>query len=308
MTSFRKLSARALLIAVFATPTAALAERPSVIDSTRATRAQLQYSFSRGQTSSYTLQFTQQIEPLSGQPDENNFLITVSLPFNQEVQNVSDSGVSSIATTLGELALDVQTESRTNFDPVRERLRGVRITSRVDRDGTLVEQINPLAIGLPAFDPAALVADIFLSSQPALPREAVGIGDSWIQTIPMSLTTVDLSISGDISVRYTLVGYAFYGGREVAVLDGVYETSVSGVESMEGLTSATVVGRGNGEGYVLFSVGEGRVLEHGMRNGVVLTTTDATGSRSVVGIQFQASVSLGGLPQDAEGSAAVVAP
>jgi hypothetical protein len=232
----------------------------------------------------------------------------VSLPFTQEVQNVSDSGVSSIATTLGELALDVQTESRTNFDPVRERLRGVRITSRVDRDGTLVEQINPLAIGLPAFDPAALVADIFLSSQPALPREAVGIGDSWIQTIPMSLTTVDLSISGDISVRYTLVGYAFYGGREVAVLDGVYETSVSGVESMEGLTSATVVGRGNGEGYVLFSVGEGRVLEHGMRNGVVLTTTDATGSRSVVGIQFQASVSLGGLPQDAEGSAAVVAP
>lgn len=308
MISFRKLSAQAITLALLIAPAAAFAERPTTIDSSRATRAQLEYEWSRGQTASYTLQFSQQIEPLSGQPESNNFLISVSLPFNQEVQSVSDSDVAGIATTLGELAMDVQTTARVNFNPVRERLRGVRITSRVESDGTLLEQINPLSNGLPAFDPAAIVADLFISSQPALPREPVGIGDSWIQTIPMSLSTVDLSITGELRVRYTLAGYAMYGGREVAVIDGLYETFVNGVESMEGLTSATVIGRGSGEGYVLFSVSEGRVLEHGMRNGVVLTTTDATGGRSVVGIQIQASVTMGGLPTDVEGSGVAATP
>lgn len=293
----------ALLLSVL--PSSASAERPTTVDASRSDRVQLVYKYTRGQTSSFTLNLHEVIEPLSGQSESNAFDITLSLPFTQQVQSVTDQGVASIGTTLGELTLNVETAGRNNLSSVRDRLRGVRITSSIEPDGTVVEQINPLQTDVPAMDPSGGVADLLVTIRPELPLEPVGIGDSWVQSTPLSVTTADGMVTGTVNARYTLAGYALYAGREVVVLDGTYESVIDGTENYGGLTSATLVGRGNGEGYIIFDVAAGRVLEHGLDNGLVLTTTDASGGRAVVGAITHATIVASNVgAADGEGSGA----
>jgi hypothetical protein len=282
-------------------PAAAFAERPTTVDSGRADRVQLVYKYSRGQTASFMLELHEVIEPLSGQAQTNAYDINVALPFTQQVQSVNDQNVASLGTTLGELTMTVETTGRNNLSSVRDRLRGVRITSSIESDGTVVEQINPLQTDVPAMDPSGGVADLLVTIRPELPLEPVGIGDSWIQSTPLSVSTADGMVTGTLNARYTLAGYALYAGREVVVLDGTYESMIDGTENYGGLTSAALVGRGAGQGYILFDVSAGRVLEHGLDTGLVLTTTDASGGRAVVGAITHATIIATNVPA-AEGS------
>lgn len=279
------------------------AERPVAIDSTRSDRVQLQHRFTRGQTQTYQLVAAQRISPVTRDPVVTD--VRMSLTFSQEVQNVAPDGSATVGTTLSNPALETDVQSRRVFEAAWARLRGLRSTTRVEPDGTLLENLGGAMTDFGALDPSGTVVDLITMTRVEFPREAVAIGESWLQTIPLSVSTADSSIVATASARYTLVGYAPFAGREVAVIDATYDTSVEGAVSFSNHARELLIGRGHGSGYLLFDVGAGEVLEIGVTNGVVLTRTDISGARSIFTADINSTVTSLSVAAAAEGSGVV---
>jgi hypothetical protein len=264
------------------------ADRPSAIDATRSERVLLQHLFARGNTKTYQLVATQSIAPVAR--DNTPTDVRMSLTFSQEVQNVAPDGSATVGTTLSDPSLDTDLQNRRVFEATWARLRGLRTTTRLQSDGTMLENLGGGTSDFGALDPSGTVVDLLTMTRVEFPREPVAIGESWLQTIPLSVSTADGSIMATAAARYTLAGYAPFAGREVAVIDAIYDTTIEGAISFSNQAREVLIGRGHGSGYLLFDVRAGEVLQVGVNNGVVLTRTDISGGRATFTSQMAATV------------------
>ena len=281
------------------------AERPASIDSTRSERVLLHHLFARGDTKTYQVVATQSIAPVSRGNVPTD--VRMSLTFSQEVQNVAPDGSATVGTTLSDPSFETDVQSRRMFEATWARLRGLRTTNRLETDGTMLENLGGGTSDFGALDPSGTVVDLLTMTRVEFPREPVAIGESWLQTIPLSVSTADGSIRATAAARYTLAGYAPFSGREVAVIDATYDTTIEGTLTFSNQASEVLVGRGHGSGFLLFDVRAGEILQVEVNNGVVLTRTDISGGRSTFTSEMAAtvtSISAGAM----EGSGSAVSP
>lgn len=276
------------LLLCAALPSAAVAGRPEVIDTT-ASDVTLSYRFARGDAMTYTASVTADAEYFQG-TDGLLYAYTAGFALTYEVQSVSDTGTALIATLIRSVDVNMTVDGEPLDAPdVEAEIRSRRRTRSVAADGTLLDrtgeeeeveltQQEEFAVGVDR-----QCEDALLMMWPQLPTEAIGPGDSWLQVVPLSGHRPGKGFSDTATVRYTLAGFADEGGRRVAVIDAEIVLTVDGDVTSDTGHSLRVVGRGNGTGYILFDVQGGRVLEFGSSEGAVVTGTLSSGPRISVG-------------------------
>lgn len=261
----------------------AYAERPAQIDATRTQPLLLQWRYTRGQSATYGITADVAVEDLR-QSDTVTSSASVALSLRSEVQSVDAQGTASLALSLGDPTVSLVSPRRDDAPSVvSAALRGARVNFSARPDGTVQERT-----GLPGSDrthpnPSAWVSDLIALAWVQFPGEQVRVGDSWVQILPMSQDSgTDGRVAASFTVEYTFTGYALHAGREHIVIDARYSAAVDGNVPFAGTTdqTATLVGRGDGEGYLLFDAAAGSLSEIGLRLGFVLTQTDPTGLRT----------------------------
>ncbi len=265
------------------------AARPETVDTEREGEVELRYQFARGNSTSYVLEANFQSEGLEGTYGER-VGVQLTMPLTFEVQSVDANDVALIATSLRSPAFTVteQGEPASSSSMVAS-LRDARLSQSVSSDGTVSERSGVFTINNNR-DAFALgfIADVLAIRWAQFPREAVSIGESWLQVIPMDINEPNGAIAATISVRYTMVGYV--PGANIAVIDTEYSTAVDGtVESPEG-RSSRLTGRGDGTGYILFDIGAHRITEMSFSSGLVLATVQNNGARSMLGFREEATL------------------
>lgn len=264
------------------------AERPVSIDATRSERVLLHHIFARGNTKTFQIVATQSITPVSSENAPTD--VRMSLTFSQEVQNVAPDGSATVGTTLSNPSFETDLQSRRLFEATWARLRGLRTTTRLQTDGTMLENLGGGTGDFGALDPSGTVVDLLTMTRVEFPGEPVAIGESWTQSIPLSVSTADGSIHATAAARYTFAGYSPFAGREVAVIDATYDTTIEGTLTFSDQAHEDLVGRGQGSGYILFDARAGEILQVEVTDGVVLSRTDISGARSTFTSQMTASV------------------
>lgn len=267
----------------------AFAERPANIDTTRTDSISLAYRLARGDSHNHVFTAQMETEGLEG-PSSQRSAVRLNIPVTYEVQSVDGAGTALVATSLRtpEVSFSVNGQAQ-SATALANTFRSARLTQSVARDGTIVERTGRFAATTPseAFV-TGFVSDSLAVHWVQFPQEAVNIGDSWLQIIPMDMHDAENNLSATVSVRYTLSGFASSGTGEVAVIDAQYTTAIDGQMIGDSGRSVRVVGRGHGEGYLLFDYREGRIHELGLQNGVVITATENNGQRSVTAFSSNA--------------------
>lgn len=270
------------IAAVSLASSAAFAERPTVVDTTRATEVTLAYRLARGDSQSYLYTTSFLAEELEGAAGEE-LRVQLSMPVSYEVQNVDAAGVALVATSLRPPTISATRDGEPlDTSAVEAAFRTARLTSSVTPDGTVIDRAGDFAAS-PNPDDAyttGFVSDNLAVHWAQFPQEPVSIGDSWLQVVPMDMHDAENNLSATISVRYTLAGFAQAPVGEVAVIDAVYTTAIDGQMVDPSGVGARVVGRGMGEGYLLFDHVNGRLYEVALHDGIVLTATENNGRRT----------------------------
>lgn len=267
------------------------AERPAEVDTSRESAAQLAHSFSRGASHSYVLRGSFESEGLEGINDDTSS-VTVTMPITYEVQSVDPASRALVATSLQapEVTITRNGEPESGGS-LADALRSARLTQTVAPDGSVVDRTGALeANNATNANTMGFISDVLAVRWVQFPQEPVVTGDSWLQVVPMDMHDTENNLTATISVRYTLTGFAQTAGGEVAVIDAVYSTSIDGQMVASSGRSVRVVGRGHGEGYILFNHARGQLQELSLHNGVVLTTTENNGARSTTA--FSSDVEL----------------
>lgn len=272
------------VIALFAHP--ALAERPAEVDTSRTSEIQLGYAFERGNAESHVLDAHMTAEALDSGTREPAWELILSLPLSYEVQSVNDAGNALVATSLGSPTV-TRRENGVNVDTgsVLQGLRAARITATVAPNGSVVDRSTGTSEPGDRTDAVAWLADILAYHMPQFPQEPIVVGDSWLQAINHSQDDLVTSVT----IRYTLAGFADHPIGNVAVIDATYTTTVEGQTTVSGTAMQRIVGRGSGEGYLLFDHEGGRIVESGLRNGVVITSSTHAGHRTMMAFNERAS-------------------
>jgi len=272
------------------------AAKPEQIDTTRSDKVRLAYSFSRGQSTSYTLVASQVSEGLLG-TDGSITDLKLNVPVTFEVQRMTDGGDAMVAATASPSVVSFTNGGRDiPADPIVSALRSARLSYVVGNDGTVKERSGTAPADTAGAGSGAFVSDALSYLWVQFPQEELAIGATWMQVIPMSLNDERANMSANISVRYTLAGFASVGGREHAVIDVAYNTAIDGRTGGAASASArslVITGRGEGEGYVLFDHRAGTVTETGLRSGLVITTTENNGFRTMRTFSTEINLSNG---------------
>lgn len=286
------LSAAPLLL--LASP--AEAARPEQVDSDRSGAVPLRFTLQRGQSRAYTLTGRQTREGLEGTAGDISDL-DVSLSYTYEVQSVGDDGTADIAASLtgAEVSYAINGEEE-ETDEILSGIRDARLTLRAADDGSLRERNGSVDTRIVSPDIGSFLQDTFSQVWVQFPEEPVSIGDSWLQVIPLSLSDSAPDLEANINVRYTLAGFANVGGAEHAVIDAEYSTEIDGNMAFgPGGRLLRVVGRGIGEGHILFNPAAGAVSEIHVESGTVLTATETNGRRTARAFSTESTLRLAGL-------------
>lgn len=263
-------------------PGVAHADYPETVTTERSAAVSLAHSLQRGQSATYTIRGSQVREGLENTPG-NVATFSCSVPYTWEVQSVDDAGLAQVANSLTNP--DVSWVVNGEAEPaggIVDGIRAARLTQRVARDGTVSDASGAIDTREVNPDAGNFLSDAIAFAWIQFPDEPVAIGDSWLQTIPLQLGAGTQELQATVAARYTLNGFAPWGDGEVAVIDADYTITIDGTMS----TSATsgrvlrVVGRGQGDGYVLFDAGAGRLREVSLRSGMILTATENSGRRT----------------------------
>lgn len=276
------------------------AERPSQLDTTRSDRVTLQYSFERGAARTFVLQAEERIEGLDGTSgDVTDFVVTA--PVLWEVQNIDAEGVAEVAMSVAaiEPSLTVDGEAESTREIV-EALAAARFSLRLRRSGDNEEFTASVGRDSSRADAGAFVSDLLRSAWVEFPAEPVGIGDSWLQTIPLAMSDVENRISATLTVRYTLVGFALVNEVEQAVIDAELTTVIDGQQPLGNDLAMRIIGRGNGDGYIVFDHRAGAITEVGADNGLILTFIDPADQRTALAISSTSTLTAQPLVADAE--------
>ncbi len=271
-----------VVAALLVIATEAAAERPAEIDTSRSDHVSLRYSFERGASQAFALDASTVSEGLEGTRGTVTEF-TISMPVTYEVQTVDDAGVATVATSLRApvMSLTVGGESE-GVRGISEVIRAARLTHQIAADGTLVERSGEIEPDDTAADASSFLTDTLALAWVDFPQESVAIGDSWLQIVPMQMNDSETALMANVSVRYTMAGFALVNGVEHAVIDAEYTTTIDGQlnAGAQGVRSLRVVGRGRGEGYIIFDHRAGRAAEVHLDNGVVFTATESNGFRT----------------------------
>lgn len=272
-----------LAAALAAVPAVGQAERPQQIDSTRTDKIRLAYSFSRGQARTIALQAAQVTEGLQGTDGSVNVL-NVTAPFTVEVQRMTDDGRAVVSASISPQSVTYSSGgANLSSDSISQALRSARLSFTIASDGTISERSGSVPADTTGAAAGAYIQDAISLTWIQFPQEDVGVGSTWLQIIPLSMNDERANMSATISVKYTLSGFAMVNGREHAVIDAQYNTFIEGQAGGgdSNQREFRIVGRGQGEGYILFDFRSGRLTEASARNGMVITTTENSGFRTV---------------------------
>jgi hypothetical protein len=268
-----------LASSVVVVPMPTSAAYPEAVTTTRTTPVALQYRLQRGQSARYTITGSQIREGLEGTPG-NVSTFSFTIPYTWEVQSVDDAGRALVASSLTSpnLSWVVNGESE-DTRGIADGILSARLTHRVSPTGSVSERSGTIDTNIVTPDAGTFLADSLAASWIEFPEQPVGIGDSWLQTVPLEMGSAGPELVALIEVRYTLTGFV---GESTAVIDAVYSTQIDGTlpATTQGGRGLRVVGRGQGEGYVLFNTAAGVVNEVSLRSGMVLTATENSGRRT----------------------------
>lgn len=275
----KRFAVATLLASSVAVPSTSEAGYPEAITTTREAPVALQYRLQRGQSARYSLTGSQTREGLEGTPG-NVSTFSFTIPYTWEVQSVDDAGRALVASSLTspELSWVVNGDPESTSE-IAAGILGARLTHRVTRAGSVTERSGTINTNAVTPDAGTFLADALAASWIEFPEQPVRIGDSWLQTVPLEMGAAGPELVAIIEVRYTLTGFA---GDSIAVIDAAYTTEIDGSlpATTQGGRGLRVVGRGQGEGYVLFNTSAGIVNEVSLRSGMVLTATENSGRRT----------------------------
>jgi hypothetical protein len=273
--------ALAFLAASAATPSPAHAERPAQIDDQRAGTTSFGHTLTRGQTRQLAISATQTVEAVEGRQVPTNTM-ALEARVQLEVQSVLDGGGAQLSASFSPDTLRIEEGPiPVELAAFLNSVSGTRFSFSVAPNGTFGDRTGQFRREPSRADTGAFIIDALALSWIQFPAEPVAIGDSWLQSVPLTMGLDVPEVQASISVRYTLAGFVLHAGREHALLDATFATVIDGAQTPAGSDIATViVGRGLGEGYVIYDVVNGRMAEQSIENGLVITYTDGSGART----------------------------
>lgn len=294
MTSSR-LAASALLLLLTVSGAAAAEAAPpaaSAIDSSRTDKVSLRYTFKQGQTLQFSTTARQTISAVGSKKSLSESRIT--LPSVFEVESVSADGGADLVLAIRSPQISLTSDGRAvDVSGLTRSISAAQAHRSILADGTLVE---PTPVGEPdalTGDAAAFVNDLLAMQWPQFPAEPVAIGTQWLQTIPMAVNDDTGRVDASANVRYTLKGFS-KANRNIAVIGVTYETEANGSVPTPGSNSTSnLVSRGRGEGYLLFDVQAGAVVETEYRLGIVNVVVTPVGGRTTLTVESTARTTRG---------------
>jgi len=274
----------ALSFALLGVSGTAWAERPTQLDTTRSDRVTLQYQFERGTARTWSMTADERVEGLDGTTgDITDF--SIRAPVYWEVQNIDAEGIAEIAMSIADIeaSLVVDDEDESTRE-ILDALEPARFSLRLRRSGDNEEYTASVGRDSSRADAGAFISDVLRTAWVEFPAESVGIGDSWLQTIPLAMNDLENRVNATLTVRYTLTGFAMVGGVEQAVIDAELTTVIDGQQPLGNDLVLRIVGRGSGEGYIVFDHRAGVITEVGAENGLILTYVDPSDQRTSLSI------------------------
>ena len=259
----------------------------SAIDSARTDKVSLRYKFTKGQTLQFTTTARQSISAVGSSNSLSESRVT--LPSVFEVQELSADGTAEMVLAVRSPSIQLTSDGRAvNVANLTKSIGGAQARRTLLADGTLV---NPTAVGdrsPETGEAAAFINDLLAMQWPQFPTEPVAVGTQWLQTIPMAVTDDTGRVDATANVRYTLKGLQ-KSNRNIAVIAVSYETAANGSVPTPGSNStSSLVSRGRGEGYLLFDLQAGQVVETEYRLGIVNVVVTPVGARTTLTVESTA--------------------
>jgi hypothetical protein len=111
---------------------------------------------------------------------------------------------------------------------------------------------------------------------PPLPATSIRPGDSWTadRTVPVPSSQMD--IVNRVATKYTLVGFEKQAGKDMARVKVETRAELSG-KSKESGAQGKLRGKMTGEGFIVFSLDEGRLISLEMRHKTEVTSQNEEG-------------------------------
>jgi hypothetical protein len=152
----------------------------------------------------------------------------------------------------------------------------------LDRRGRAELTRSPELRGLAGdfMTPAAMVASLF----PRLPGRAVGVGETWTDTIVVDAQRANGSVAGTSVVTYTVAGDSVMDGRTLVRVTHVSEDRMHTEGAQAGFDVVQDLA-GDSEGHFLWDLAQGLLFES-------VTVSDYRGSMNVSAAPFPMSVSV----------------
>ena len=275
---------------VLVLPVAASAQRPTEV-STDGGEVALSYAFARGASLPFAATVALDMEALDSTP--RRMRVDIAMPATFEVQSVSDAGQALVAASVRNVQVTATTGTRqTNLGDVASLLQSFRTSLTLSADGTVIERTGFQVRGTPRREDATIQIaffDAISTVWPQFPTEPVAVGDSWLQVFPDASHDPDNDLSSTLTVRYTMAGFVDVGGRRQALVDVAVTRQIDGQVTDGAGRGSRVVGRGQGEGYIIFDYQRGRLSEQQISAGWVTTITETNGSRSQFAVRSDVS-------------------
>jgi hypothetical protein len=120
------------------------------------------------------------------------------------------------------------------------------------------------------------LAQTFSQVFPPLPEGPIRPGDSWTADRTGPVPSVQMDIVNRVATKYTLLGYEKDAGKDIAKVKVNTRAELFG-KSKESGAQGKLRGKMTGEGFIVFSLDEGRLISLEMRNKTEVTSQDEEG-------------------------------
>ncbi|MCA9564891.1 MAG: hypothetical protein KC561_15445 [Myxococcales bacterium] len=252
----RTLSLTLLLVGLI--PLAAHADPPVPIDASMTDAATLRYQYTAGQVDAWRMQMVQNITMSgAGMPDNTTTESTMTMDTTQTVQSVDESGTATISQAISNTSVEMNVGGmEIPGDEVANMLNGLTVQMQITNRGEVLDtQMGEISDPMMAQMMGSL-EDSFSQMTLTFPEEAIPVGHTWTEDLPMDMNQPGLDMDSSTTATYTFLGYANVEGTPMAVIESAITLTMSGDVSEMG-ASATVEGNGTGHGYTYFDNGSG---------------------------------------------------
>ncbi len=257
-TTLRSLAAGLLACAALAG--VALADPPIAVNPELTDPATLRYQFEAGSSQVYRMTVRQTMNMQgAGLGGGAQTEMTISMDTTQAVQSVEDqTAVIRQTTSNSALTVSVNGEAMPTGD-LAGMVDGLSVTVTMNGRGQVLDTSVDEVSDPQMQQMLSMLEDSLSQMTLEFPEEALNIGASWTQALPLDMDQPGMDIDSTTSATYTFMGYAEVDSRPVAVLQSDIGISLSGSFQELGETTS-VSGQGTGSGYTYFDNGSGTLL------------------------------------------------